>query len=75
MKELMITCASCRQSWKLEVEESVYLELDLTSRPCPCCEACTLTCQEGRTAGRRARLAPKRRATPASLRTSPAGPG
>jgi hypothetical protein len=42
MTPLCITCASCHRSWALGVADSLYLGLDLASRPCPHCEAYTL---------------------------------
>jgi hypothetical protein len=56
MPPLCITCASCHRSWALWVGYSLYLELDLASRPCPHCEAYTLTCP-----GRAAAAPPPRR--------------
>ena len=44
MTPLCITCANCHRSWALSVGDSLYLELDLVSRPCPHCEAYTLSC-------------------------------
>lgn len=44
MSCLSVTCVSCHRSWKLAVDASPYLLLDLTSRPCPFCEAGTLSC-------------------------------
>jgi hypothetical protein len=44
MTPLCTTCASCHRSWALWVDDSLYLELDLVSRPCPNCEAYTLSC-------------------------------
>lgn len=46
MTGLSITCGSCHRSWKLAVDASPYLMLDLAGRPCPCCEAGTLNCLE-----------------------------
>jgi hypothetical protein len=43
MKALIVTCASCSRSWKLNQPDSVYLQIDLSSRPCPHCEAYTLS--------------------------------
>jgi uncharacterized protein (UPF0212 family) len=45
MKAIVVTCASCSRSWKLNQPDSVYLQLDLSSRPCPHCEAYTLSCR------------------------------
>ena len=56
MPPLCITCASCHRSWVLSVDDSLYLELDLASRPCPLCEAYTLNCL-----GRAATAPPPRR--------------
>jgi hypothetical protein len=56
MTPLCISCASCHRSWALSVEDSLYLELDLVSRPCPHCEAYTLNCS-----GRAAAAPPPRR--------------
>jgi hypothetical protein len=44
MTPLRITCTSCHRGWALSVGDSLYLELDLASRPCPHCEAYTLSC-------------------------------
>jgi hypothetical protein len=44
MKAVVVTCASCSRSWKLNLHDSLYLQLDLSSRPCPHCEAYTLSC-------------------------------
>jgi hypothetical protein len=44
MTSLCIICVSCHRSWALSVDGSLYLELDLASRPCPHCEAYTLSC-------------------------------
>jgi hypothetical protein len=46
MPPLCITCASCHRSWVLSVDDSLYLELDLASHPCPYCEAYTLSCPD-----------------------------
>ena len=43
MPPLCIVCVSCHRSWALSIEDSLYLELDLASRPCPHCEAYTLS--------------------------------
>ena len=43
MTSLCIICVSCHRSWALSVDGSLYLELDLASRPCPHCEAYTLS--------------------------------
>jgi hypothetical protein len=45
MKAVVVTCASCSRSWKLNQHESLYLQLDFSSRPCPHCEAYTLSCR------------------------------
>jgi hypothetical protein len=45
MKAVVVTCASCSRSWKLNLHNSLYLQLDLSSRPCPHCEAYTLNCR------------------------------
>ena len=44
MNGLSITCVSCQRSWRLAVDASPYVLLDLASRPCPFCEAGTLSC-------------------------------
>ncbi len=46
MKVVVVTCASCSRSWKLNSHDSLYLQLDLSSRPCPHCEAYTLSSRE-----------------------------
>jgi hypothetical protein len=56
MTPLCITCASCHRSWALWVADSLYLGLDLASRPCPHCEAYTLSYP-----GREAAAPPPRR--------------
>lgn len=38
-----VTCCNCRRSWILTIETSLYLQLDLSTRPCPYCEAYTLS--------------------------------
>jgi hypothetical protein len=48
MKAAVILCASCRHSWQLSFNDSLYLQLDLSSRPCPHCEAYTLGCHAAR---------------------------
>src|SRR6516164_3725204 len=65
MTPLCISCASCHRSWALSVDDSLYLELDLASRPCPHCEAYTLNCP-----GRAAAAPPRQRhRAPHGLRT------
>lgn len=57
---LSIICDTCHRSWRLAVAVSVYVLLDLASRPCPFCGASTLNCLDaGET-------------TPASRRPKPA---
>jgi hypothetical protein len=46
-----IYCNCCHRSWNVAVAESLYLQLDLLSRPCPHCEAYTLS-QAAPVAGR-----------------------
>lgn len=43
---LSISCGTCQQSWILDVHPSLYLRLDIASRPCPLCGRCGLTCQD-----------------------------
>jgi hypothetical protein len=45
MKAVTVICATCLRSWKLDQPDSLYLQLDLSSRPCPHCEAYTLSCR------------------------------
>ena len=45
-KGLSISCGSCQQSWVLDVDSSLYLRLDIATRPCPLCGECTLACQD-----------------------------
>jgi hypothetical protein len=40
-----IVCISCHNHWRVDVPDSVYLQLDVSSQPCPACEAYTLTHQ------------------------------
>lgn len=44
MNGVVVTCTSCQRTWTLAVDASAYLLLELQSRPCPHCEACTLNC-------------------------------
>jgi hypothetical protein len=44
VSNLSIICGTCRRSWRLAVDFSIYVLLDLTSRPCPYCGADTLNC-------------------------------
>jgi hypothetical protein len=46
MSGVEITCLTCRRGWRLPVAGSPYLLLELTSQPCPYCEAATLSCHE-----------------------------
>ncbi len=73
MKALVITCDSCRQSWKLGLQASLYLQLDLSSRPCPHCEAYTLSCPDTVLApvGRRVHVPPLRRRSVALVQPAP----
>ncbi len=41
-----IVCYNCGGKWKSYPPPSLYLELDLTTQPCPKCEAYTLGFQE-----------------------------
>jgi len=43
MGGVVVTCDSCHRSFTLAVDASPYLQLDLESRPCPFCEAYTLS--------------------------------
>ncbi len=52
MKATLIACANCGRSWKLSLFDPLYLQLELSSRPCPHCEAYTLSCQETRESSR-----------------------
>jgi hypothetical protein len=38
-----VVCNSCHRTWEVSGGESVYLQLELLSRPCPYCEAYTLS--------------------------------
>jgi hypothetical protein len=62
MKGVVVVCGSCRQTWRLDVEDSVYLKLNLLTCPCPYCEAYTLRCPSGGSPCRepRARRSPLR---------------
>jgi uncharacterized protein CbrC (UPF0167 family) len=42
-----IVCNSCQRRWTLPLADSVYARLDLSSRPCPHCEAYTLSYGDG----------------------------
>jgi len=46
MNGVEMTCQTCSRSWRLPVTASPYLLLELTSQPCPYCEAATLSCRE-----------------------------
>jgi hypothetical protein len=81
MNGVEMTCRTCSRSWRLPLTESPYLLLELTSQPCPYCEAVTLSCREaapppepGR-GGHRARLrsprGPEVRTVPSSPRWAP----
>jgi hypothetical protein len=66
-----IICSSCQRIWRVSVPESVYLQMELLSRPCPYCEACTLSLCVAATA----RLAgPFRRTWRPRNGSHPAGP-
>jgi hypothetical protein len=65
----IIVCDSCNRSWVVSASDSVYLELELVSRPCPFCEACTLSYREGADAHAAPRLHPAGR-----RRVAAAGP-
>jgi uncharacterized protein CbrC (UPF0167 family) len=43
MKGKVVTCMSCGRRWPVAVHDSLYLLIELSSRPCPHCEAYTLT--------------------------------
>jgi hypothetical protein len=41
-----IVCSSCRRHWPLPEMAAVYSQMDLSTRPCPHCEAYTLSYQQ-----------------------------
>jgi hypothetical protein len=43
MTDIQITCNNCQRTWTLPGAGSVYWQLELSSRPCPFCEAYTLS--------------------------------
>jgi hypothetical protein len=43
MNGVEIMCGTCRRGWRLPLTASPYLLLELTSQPCPYCEAATLS--------------------------------
>ena len=51
MNSRYITCDHCHRTWRFDPDDSVYLQLDLASKPCPYCEACTLSCRGDGEAG------------------------
>ena len=46
MSGVAVACESCGRNFVLPVAGSPHLLLDLQSRPCPYCEAYTLSCRE-----------------------------
>jgi hypothetical protein len=44
MNRTCILCSNCGRRWPLDINMSTYIELDIVSRPCPSCEAYTLSC-------------------------------
>lgn len=40
----VIVCFACGNQWESSVENSVYMQMDLATQPCPICEAYTLGC-------------------------------
>jgi hypothetical protein len=43
MGGVLVTCKKCHRNFTLAVDASPYLLFDLQSRPCPYCEAYTLS--------------------------------
>ena len=43
MGGVSVTCGNCQRSFTLAVDASTYLLLELESRPCPYCDAYTLS--------------------------------
>jgi len=43
---MLVVCGSCDRSWRLPVERSLYMLLDVAAHPCPFCEAYLLACPE-----------------------------
>ena len=46
MNGVEIICETCHRGWRLPPTASPYLLLQLTSQPCPYCEAATLSCRD-----------------------------
>lgn len=42
----VVTCNNCKRSWALGIDTSLFLQLDLGTRPCPWCESYTLGCRD-----------------------------
>ena len=43
MNGLELTCSTCKRTWSLNIEASLYVQLDISTRPCPYCESYTLS--------------------------------
>lgn len=43
MKGLELTCSTCKRTWSWNIETSLYVQLDISTRPCPYCESYTLS--------------------------------
>jgi hypothetical protein len=46
MSGTTIVCLSCQRRWQLPGTDPAYSQMDLSTRPCPHCEAYTLSYQE-----------------------------
>jgi hypothetical protein len=44
MNGMLISCKTCGRRWETPLHHSVLVQLELASRSCPHCEACTLEC-------------------------------
>ena len=42
----VVICNTCKRSWTLGTDTSLFVHLDLCTRPCPWCESYTLACQD-----------------------------
>lgn len=43
MNGLDVTCSTCKRTWSLNIAASLYVQLDMSTRPCPYCESYTLS--------------------------------
>lgn len=43
---MAIRCSSCGHRWEVEVQDSIYSQMDLATQPCPVCESYTLNSEK-----------------------------